>query len=237
MNDLVKAYDAWKIDPKTDTLDVALKAAHPTMTSAVKSYVGREDPIAMSHAKILTADAFKSFDPKKQVQLRTHLLNQLQPLRRFAASRRFVTKIPERVQYDLSGLRNSEIQLNDSLGRSPTEEELADDTGYSMKRIQRLRKYSSPVSESGSRNEEGEERGIPGEVADPMQDWVAYVYHDMSALDKKIFEWRTGFNGLPVRGVVDIAKELGISAGAVTQRANKISQRIEEGVSRAGTLR
>jgi len=39
MNDLVKAYDAWKAVPTTDTLDMALKAAHSTMTSAVKSYV------------------------------------------------------------------------------------------------------------------------------------------------------------------------------------------------------
>ena len=231
-NDLTKAYDAWKINPTPDALNVALGAAHPVMTSAVKSYVGRDDPIALSHAKLLTAEAFKSYDPKRKVQLRTHLMNQLQPLRRFAASRRFVTKIPERVQYDLSGLRETNMQLHDELGRSPTEEELADKSGYSMKRIRRLRTYASPVAEGYSTSSEGEEQGVPGEAVDPMQDWAAYVYHDMNPVDKKIFEWRTGYNGVATKGVVEIAKELGISAGAVTQRANRISQRMEEGIGR-----
>lgn len=229
MSDLDKAFEAWKTAQTPETMDGAIKAANPVMTSAVKSYVGREDPIAMSHAKLLTAQAFKSYDPAKKSQLRTHLMNQLQPLRRFAASRRFVTKIPERVQYDMTGLRESESSLRDSLGRDPTEEEMADSTGYSMKRLKHLRSFAVPVSEGVAETSEQSREGVIT-TPDPMEDWTSYVYHDLSPIDKKILEWRTGFNGVKKMGVVDVAKALGISAGAVTQRANKISKMLERGM-------
>jgi len=229
-NDLDTAFDAWKTAPTPESMDSAIQAAQPVMSSAIKSYVGREDPIAMSHAKLLTAQAFKSYDPSRKVMLRTHLMNQLQPLRRFAASRRFVTKIPERVQYDMTGLREAESELRDKFGRDPTEEELADQAGFSMKRIRHLRGFAVPVAEGVAETSDEARQGAVT-TPDPMEDWTRYVYHDLNPIDKKIFEWRTGFNGVQKKGVVEIAKLLGISAGAVTQRANRISKQLEQGMA------
>lgn len=227
MDNLTTAFDAWNKSGKKD-IAPAIAAADTVIRTALKSYVGRDDPIAYSHAKVLTSRAFKSFDPTRHTQLRTHLLTQLQPLRRFAAERRFVVKVPEQVQYDMTRFRETMTDLSDELGRPPSDSEMADKTGFSMSRIGSLKRFTVPVSESTKANETEGREIVVTPKRDPMEDWMDYIYHDLGPVDQKIFEWRTGYNKSTIRGVVEIAKDLGISAAAVTQRANKISSMLEQ---------
>jgi DNA-directed RNA polymerase specialized sigma subunit len=223
---LKDAYTAWKKQPTRPNMMHALQASQPIIEMALRSYVGSKDPVAISHARILAMRAIKSYDPQRGTQLRTHMLTQLQPLRRLAAKRRFVSHIPEQAQYDMSGLREAEADLTDELGREPTEAELADKTGLSMKRLRYLRQMAVPTAESSFAEE-----ALQTDAPNPMNDWQDYVYYDLSPTDKKIFEWRTGYNKKPTLGVSEIAKKLNMSAGRVTQRANNIAIRLEEGLS------
>lgn len=232
MKQLMDSYSAWKKDQTQASLMGTLQAAQPIINTALQTYVGSKDPVAISHARILALRAIKSYDSNRGTQLRTHMLTQMQPLRRLAAQRRFVTHVPEQVQYDLSGIREAEADLSDELGREPTEIELADHTGFSVKRLKHLRQFSIAQPESMF----GVEGPPQSEEHNPMDDWRDYVYHDLGPTDQKIFEWRTGYNGKPQLGVSDIAKRLGLSAGRVTQRANDISTRLEEGLSVGRTL-
>lgn len=227
MKQLQDAYANWQKQPTNANMMYALQAAQPVIDMALKSYVGSRDPVAISRARILVLRALKSYNPQKGTQLRTYLLNQLQPLRRLAAKRRFVAHIPEQAQYNMSGLREAEADLTDELGREPTDIELADRTGMSMKRIKHLRSMVVPQAEGMFGPEGPPEIDMP----DSMQDWQDYVYYDLSPTDRKIFEWRTGYNKKPTLGVSDIAKRLNMSAGRVTQRANKIAVKLEEGLS------
>ena len=227
MKQLKIAYEAWHKDPSQANLMHALQASQQIINTALRSYVGNQDPVAISHARILALRAIKSYDASRGTQLRTHMLTQLQPLRRLAAKRRFVVNIPEQVQYDMSGLREAEADLTEELGREPSESEIADRTGLAIKRLRHIPGMAIPQAE-GAFGVEG-----PPQVQqpNPMDDWQDYVYYDMSQTDKKIFEWRTGYNGKPTLGVSDIARKLGMSAGAVTQRANKTAIKLEEGLN------
>ena len=226
MKRLNEAYAGWQKQPSNVNMMRALQAAQPTIDMALRSYVGHRDPVALSQAKLLALRAMKGYDPRRGTQLRTHLLTQLQPLRRLAAKRRFVSNIPEQAQYDMSGIKDAEADLAEDLGREPTEAELADKTGLSLKRIQHIRKMVVPQAESMFGVEGPPESDVPSS----MQDWQDYVYHDLSPTDKKIFEWRTGYNKKPTLGVSDIAGKLNLSAGRVTQRANNIAVKLEEGL-------
>lgn len=221
------AYDYWRKSPTQQNMLKVLQEVKPILDMAIRSYVGSQDPVAYSHAKLLAIKAIRNYDPSKKTQLRTHLLTQLQPLKRLAAKRRFVTHIPEQAQYDMSGLGQAEADLTFELGREPTEEELSDRTGLHLKRIKKLRALVAPTSESAF-----EEGSTPQtEEYNPMNDWQDYVYHDLNPTDKKIFEWRTGYNGKPIRGVQEVSKELNISSARVTQRANDIAKKLEEGIN------
>jgi DNA-directed RNA polymerase specialized sigma subunit len=56
------------------------------------------------------------------------------------------------------------------------------------------------------------------------------VYHELTPTDRKIFEWRTGYNGVKKLQAQQIAKKLGVSAGAVSQRTSKIADRLAQGM-------
>lgn len=226
MKQMMEAYDQWKKKPTRSGMAHVLQSAKPVIDMAIRSYVGAQDPVAYSQAKLLAMKAIKAYDPSKGTKLRTHMLTQLQPLRRLAAKRRFVSHVPEQIQYDMSGLTQAEADLTDEFGREPTEAEVSDRTGLNIKRIKKIRQMSVPQHES-SFGQEG-----PPQVDEhkPMDEWQDYVYYDLSPADKKIFEWRTGYNGKPVLGVSEISKKLNMSAPRVTQRANNISIKLEEGL-------
>jgi DNA-directed RNA polymerase specialized sigma subunit len=230
-DDLNKAYETWTKDQTPAGNVRFLESMRPVMQSAVKTYVGNDDPTAMSHAKMLTLGAARKFDPKNKNQLRTYLLTQMQPLRRFAAKRRFVTHIPESVQYEASGIHAATKDLAEQLGRDPSDMELADKTGLSLKRLKHVRAFAAPRAEGVPLDTESMDPAV--QFNKPMDEWTDFVYHDLEDVDRKVMEWRTGYNGNPVLSTTEIAKRLGLSLGAVSQRVNKITARIEEGLKYA----
>jgi DNA-directed RNA polymerase specialized sigma subunit len=225
-------YKAWKENPTPDHLQSLLTAANPTLDSAVQSY-GRGNPALRSRAKLLAIGAFKSYDPKKGTKLRTHVMTQLQPLNRHARLYENVVSIPERVSADLYLMNQARQQLTDKLGRDPVDQELADHSGLSTRRIKHIQGFArSEMAESGLHEMDNGEQSTmyPGvNRPDPHQIWLEYVHHDATPVDKQILEWRTGYNGKPKLEVQEIAKRLGLTAGAISQRSAKLARLIAEG--------
>jgi DNA-directed RNA polymerase specialized sigma subunit len=229
----MEAYNAWKKNPSQVNLRNAIAGMNDEISMAVKMYVGADDKAAKSAAKVLISNALMSYDPSKGTKLRTHLLTQMQPLRRFAAKRRFPVNVPEQVQRDSFGLPAAVADLSYELGRDPTDEELADHTGLSTRRLKLLRsKYGnafSTVSEGSRKDLTGAPVQEVVSVPSKMDEWADYVYSDLTPTDKKIFEWRTGYGGNTTLKNQDIAKKLGITPGAISQRVDAITKKIDEG--------
>ena len=59
--------------------------------------------------------------------------------------------------------------------------------------------------------------------------WSDYVYYDLDPIDKKIFEWTTGYAGSKIIPKGEVAKKLRITPAAVSLRINKIVKKLEEG--------
>lgn len=218
------AYDEWNKLRTPEADAAALSKIGPQLDKAVRLYVGAPDTAARSHAKLLALKAFESYDPKKGTHIQTHFYNQLQPLRRFAAKRRFPVSIPETVQQDLAGLDTARSELEDKLDREPSLAELADYTGLSTRRLSRLSQYGFAVPES---TREYAEESQTVDTDSSMSDWEDYIYYDLSPTDKKIYEWRTGYGGAKKLSNNEIAKRLKLSAGAVSQRVSKIADRFD----------
>jgi DNA-directed RNA polymerase specialized sigma subunit len=227
------AYARWKKSPTPDTMGELLDKAEPTLNSALTSYAGG-NPLLHGKAKKLAVGAFETYDPKKGTKLRTHLMTQLQPLTRYAREQSQVTKVPERVSLDLYRMSQENKKFTDQYSREPSDRELADNTGLSLKRLLHIRSYGKPeTTESGRSytNEEGEEEVFyPGtEQVDPQRVWSEYVHHDLAPIDQKIMEWKTGIYGKQILSTNDIAKKLNLTPGAVSQRASRILAKVNEG--------
>lgn len=226
-----EAYGVWKQKPTPENMGSLLEKAGPTIDSALRSYAGG-NPALKARAKKLAIEAFKTYDPKRGAKISTHLMTQLQPLTRQAREFSQVTKTPERVSADLYKMKQAELEHFDQHARPPSDKELADRSGLSVRRLGKLRRYNlGEVSESGlTEMDEGEQATMyPGvNKLDPHAVWLEYVHHDLAPIDQKILEWRTGFNGNEVLPNNEIAKRLKLSPGAISQRAAKIAQKLSE---------
>ncbi len=223
---LTEEFDAWKRNPTPEGSAGLLRTANPILDRAVTTYAGRSNPILKARAKSLALKAFRSFDPKRGAKLRTHLMVQLQPLRRSALQTGRVIQEPERIIYARRTLEDAKSTFMDAHAREPSDEELADVTGLSARRIRVVRAASRPTVATGQL---GAEYEVPAEAPSAEDTWLEYVYHELDPRDRQILDWRLGRHGRDRLANREIARRLKISPAAVSQRMARIAARLQEG--------
>ena len=227
-------YNAWKAQPGPGTTDKLLGAVDPILREALRIYGSSQgdSPTLRSKAKMLAIDAFGSYDPTR-AKLRTHLLSQLQGLRRMAAKEQQIISVPEQVLLDQGHLREAENKLRDQLGRDPSDWELADHTGLSPKRLAYLRTMKPTFSEGKLTrvDEEGSSMSTPAVEAGPSKEgnnaWLDFVYADLHPTDQLIMEHTLGLHGKKVLSNQEVARKLGLSPGAISQRKARIQSMLD----------
>jgi DNA-directed RNA polymerase specialized sigma subunit len=156
-------------------------------------------------------------------------------LRRLAAQEQNIIAIPEQVGLDFQQLTEAENNLRDRLSRDPSDDEIADSTGLSPRRIQKIRAFHKPIAEGSTVYETTDDYAdsgsvaskIPGQVSE-QEAWMNFVYGDLDAVNKLIMDMSLGRNGKRKASVQEIAHRLNITPGAVSQRAAKIQQMLDK---------
>jgi DNA-directed RNA polymerase specialized sigma subunit len=223
------AYDAWKLDQTPPGNAAFLEAIHPIVQKGVQMY-GGDSPLSASRGRLMALDAVRKYDPSRS-RLQSHLLNQMQGLRRVTQQQSQVMRVPERVLLENQQLHKQTQELMDDLGREPTDAELADRMGLSMPRLTRIRKFQPGMS-SGQIEEQNPMSGggvgqIPGQ-RDAADLWAEVVYQDLSPMDQAIMERTLGMRGHKKMSNQDLARHLSRSPGAITQRKMKIQQLLDQ---------
>jgi DNA-directed RNA polymerase specialized sigma subunit len=229
------AYGQWQQQRTPESNTAILKTIQPVIDTAVTSYAGQNaHPTIKSRARIMALKALDTYDPSRG-NVRTHLLSQLQGLRRLSAQSQNIISIPEQVGLDFSRLTENENQLRDDLGRDPTDDELADATNLSKRRIQKIRAFHQPVAEGATMRDTSAEENFGGDVASSVPGatrsedaWFNFVYDDLGPTDKLIADMTLGRNGRRKTTTQDIAQRLKITPGAVSQRAAKIQAMLDK---------
>ena len=134
--------------------------------------------------------------------------------------------------FDQQKLRRHEQDLTDEMGREPTDLELADRTGFSLKRMTKVRKYQPGVSEGTL---ESVDPGLLGSLSPALarsqksrQMWIDMVYQDLPPLEQKIMEHTFGMHGRPTLSNQALAAKLKRSPGAISQRKARIQQSLDQ---------
>lgn len=234
-DNFVDTHKLWQQNQTPEMNTKILSAVQPTINTALSSYVGATpSPAIKTRAKLMALKALQNFDPAKG-NVRTHLLSQMQSLRRMAAQEQNIISIPEQVGLDYQKLTEAERALADRLSRDPTDDELADETGLSTRRIGKIRSFHQPLAEGTTVSENVEEHADGGDMASKIpgqvnaQDaWMNFVYGDLSPTNKLIMDMLLGRNGRRKTSVQDIARRLNITPGAVSQRAAKIQEMLNK---------
>jgi len=227
-------YLAWQRTPDPDSTQTLLDALRPVTNSALRAFGGPSatSPTLKSQAKILALDALKSYDETK-APLKAHIMSRLQRLRRVAAQQRQVIHVPEQVSMDQTATEAARKELEEQLEREPSDGELADYTGLSIKRLRHIRTGGRPVAESTimrAGQEEGSGGYEPGvrQLGDRKDEWQELVYSDIDPTNQLILERSMGMHGHVPQKPSEIARLLKISPAAVSHRMAQIQQKLDQ---------
>ena len=230
-DDFATVHQQWQKNQTPEMNTQMLSKVQPTIDTAISSYGGQSaSPAIKTRAKLMALKALQNFDPARG-NVRTHLLSQMQSLRRMSAQEQNIISIPEQVGLDYQKLTESERSMQDRLSRDPTDNELADETGLSVRRIGKIRSFHQPLAEGTTVNENSEEHADGGDMASKIpgqtsaQDaWINFVHGDLTPTNQLIMDMLLGRNGRKKTSVQEIARKLNITSGAVSQRAAKIQE-------------
>jgi DNA-directed RNA polymerase specialized sigma subunit len=179
---------------------------------------------------IVTAEAYKlankaidDFNENSGIKFSTFLVNSLKKLSRLSTQYGGIVRIPENKQFKIQKMNVAEEELRGELGREPSLAEIANKTRTSLKEVTNL--YSTRKKEVTFANVVQ----TPTFVTDQNDDWIHYVYHDLSDVDKIIMERKTGFGGKKILSTEELAKQLKLAASTIINRLNMITSKLAEG--------
>jgi DNA-directed RNA polymerase specialized sigma subunit len=222
-----EAYEAWEQD-QTPTGNAAILGAIDPVVRKGTSMYGGVSPLTRSRGRKLALEGLRTYD-RSRSRLQSHLINQLKGLQRISKQQHEVVHAPERVLLDRFKLQRYEQELMDTLGRDGTDAELADQSGFSLKRIKHIRGWQPGMTSSQlediSPNLAGGQfvGGVSSQAA-----WLEVVYDSLAPMDQKIMEFSMGLHGRKELSNQEIAKKLKRTPGAISQRKKKIQEIIRQ---------
>lgn len=231
-----EAYAAWLRNKSPEGMSRVLDAFAPTINSEITRYSGPKN-LLRSKAKVLAIRAVKTFNPMSGARLNSWIVTNLKQLSRYSIKQRDVHVSEDKARLAAEVDRVTRM-LKDDLGRDPTDDEISDEIGISPKRVRDARSaavasvassYMSP-EESGDDDSSSE----PGVVTPSKVPFAQEaVYHDLTEADRFVFDALTGSHGVNRLSGAEVARRLGVSPAAVSQKASAIARKIEYVVNNA----
>ena len=219
--DHTQAWLAYQDNPSTDTLRGVVDALHPLITYQAAAYGGAESPHIRHQAKLIAADAVRSFDPSSGTKLTTWVQSNLRGLARYRRETGSPVKIPERAQLDAWHIEKARRRYIDEKGDEPDMRQLADAANMPVKRLADVAALTRPLG--------SDDTPVSGStVTDHLGEALGYVYGQSDKTDRLIIEHLTGYGGRPVLQKQQIAAKLGVSPAMVTRRSERLGQKIQE---------
>ncbi len=228
--DYQKPYETWKSTATPAGNAAMLRTLEPTIQGAIRTHIGDPNPLLVSRARRLALEGLQSYDPTRG-RLQTHLYNHLQGLKRINRQQTQILKVPERIQLDHFHLGKAEEELTNEYGREPTDGEISDRTGFSMKRLAALRRYSPAVAE-GAMSDPETGAAFEGAAHDPRAERnrvaLQLVYDELDPHHQKVMELALGLNGRRAIPNDMIAQKMNRSPGAISQAKKRIQDMLDE---------
>ena len=225
-----RAYNEWVVSRTPEAMAGLVDAFMPTVNAEIMQYSGPKE-LLRSRGRFLVTQAVKSFNPMSGAKLNSWVVTNLRQLSRYGKRLRPV-RASEAMIRNAAELASVESRMEDDLGRKPTDEELMDETGWSLKTIAEIRKSSPAAVNMGSFGEDDDgEVGSPepGIVTPSRLPYAAEaVYMGLDDKDKEIFDGKTGMHGKKQVSGSSLADMLNISPAAVSQRASAIGSDIAD---------
>jgi len=212
-------WNAWNRSRSPMDMEALIKQLDPLIQSEVNKLSGRlAREVLETKAKTYAVKAVKSFDPKMGNKLSTHVVNQLQKLKRVLYTNVNAARAPEHLQLQYHDYNLNKQHMHEELGRDPTVDELSDKMGWSSRKLENFRAQV----ERGELLENDENTPAGMFVAHAYDPTLDYAYMSMSPRQQKIFEYTTGYRGSEKLKNPAIMKKLNITQGVLSYEKSSI---------------
>jgi DNA-directed RNA polymerase specialized sigma subunit len=219
-----QAYNKWVVDQTPDNMAGLVSAFMPTINSEIQQYSGPK-ALLRARAKAYVVEAIRSYDPTSNTKLNTWVITNLKQLSRYGKRLRPI-RASENTIRNVAEYKRISAELEDSLGRKPTDDELQDHTGWSKKELDKLRAAAVTTLNSNAADAKPDVEAGPEDPAINMMNNVPFArdatYMSLNQRDKDIFDYRLGEHGKPMLSGKEIADKLGVTPAYISQRAANI---------------
>jgi len=214
---ITEVWKKWKRTKRSDLLQELLDYYQPRVEYQIKTFSSTAVPsyLVEAEAKKNLIKAFNSYDPLKGTELTTHVLNYMQKTNRFIYTYQNVAKIPEHRVIKISTYQKAYNDLKYKLGREPSALELAEDLGWDIKEVERMRRELQGGM-SGHYD-------IANESYDFVEDALSYyIYYSLPPDLKPLYEYLTGYGGAPRLSVAEIKRKLHLTDYAFKKKKKEL---------------
>ena len=206
----------------------------PLLTSlnrVISSRVNRQrapriyKPAIDAHARTLTVQALRRYDPTYKASVSSHVYNNLKGLNRFVKQHQNFTRIVEQRAAKIGDYDRATETLKGSLGRDPTSHELADHLKMSVRNVERLKLEVRPDIFTHSTAEFGDISPFEDEL--PVhREIVEMLPYELTLDEKRVFDHLFGRGGQKEEKSTNIiARNLGWSPSKVSQVKKSITKK------------
>lgn len=167
-------------------------------------------------------NAFKTFNPRRGVQLNTHVFNTMKKATRYLIRHQTLGIIPEGRALRAREFIEGRARLGEILGRESSSMELAEHLKWSQPEVQRMEselRQTSPTSEF-----EDEPTTIR---PSRDQEVIHMLQYELDGEQKLVYEYVFGMGGKPKLAPGQIATKLGWTPSKVTRIKNKIIEKVK----------
>ncbi len=218
---------AWKQKETPETAALVLKKLKPTINAAMSSYApGMDKQLSVKAARI-ALDSLKAYNPDAGTDPSTYVFHGLKRLYRVNSKRNNILPISEVKSLETKHLMEVITEFEDTYNREPSMEEMADITGFNMKKLDKLLNGQQVVSFSSTLSQDSRSSMVTSnDITD--DDYFKYVYSSVDPINKKIMEMTKGMGKSAPMNNIQIAARLKITPAAVSQRKAKISKLLSD---------
>lgn len=215
----IELWRQWKKTRAPGDLQKLLTQMNPILLREVNKWApSMSRSYLEAEAKRLAVEAFESYNPNQGTALSTYVASRLPKLSRVVYATQNTARLSETKNLLFHTYHTATNELKDRHGREPTNDELADHLGWAPKKLEQFQRQSQ-------RKEFVESEDHP-DVDDAEDHLVDYIYHDLTPLQKSIFEYSTGYLGKPKLSGSEMMKKLNLTQGQLSYQKTLIVQAV-----------
>jgi DNA-directed RNA polymerase specialized sigma subunit len=223
-------WQTWRDTGDEEQLGILMDSFEKKFQVVTRRYSNPNMPdlVIKNEAKKQALRAFENYDPNKGVKLSTYVDSYMPKVRRTVIKNQNIVGIPEPVALEINNFQTVKHNLAERYRRDPSTKELADELGWSIKKVIQMENSLRPEMPFGAFEEAYGDLGV--ESHNRFKDIYDNIYYDLGPRESIVFEHTVGYNGKPILKGGDIAKKINTSPATVSVIKNNIGEKIKQTV-------